>query len=141
MASLVYNRYHYNVSKKLIDLSTDDIKVAFLTSAYTPNKDHANYAAVSANECPATGNYVTGGFSLTTKTVTQDDALDQMTFDADDLVIAAATITARFAFVYDNTLAGKDSCFVFDFVTDKISTAAEFRVAWNAGGIYKQYQP
>jgi ribonuclease HIII len=141
MASLIYNRLFYNLAKKLVDLSTDDIKVALLTSAYTPNKDHNNYAAVSANECPATGNYVTGGFSLTTKTVTQDDTLDQMTFDADDLVIAAATITARYAFVYDNTLGGKDACFLYDFVTDKISTAQEFRVAWAAAGMQKLYQP
>jgi len=55
MASLVYNRYHYNVSKKLIDLSTDDIKVAFLTSAYTPNKDHAELCGGVGERMPRDG--------------------------------------------------------------------------------------
>ena len=54
-----------------IDLDTDTIKVALLTSAYTPSTAHAILADVSANEVANGNGYTTGGVTLTSCTYTQ----------------------------------------------------------------------
>ncbi len=134
MASGVYNRFKYNLMKKLIDLSTDTIKCALLTNAYTFDADHDVWTDVSANEVSGTG-YTAGGKDLTSLSVTQDDTDDEGVFDAADVTWSNSTITARFAILYDDTLAGDDLVCCIDFGSDKSSSAGPFTIQWNVEGI------
>lgn len=136
MADVIYNAFKKNIMNGSIDLDTDTIKVALVTSTYTPNQDtHEDFADVT-NEVSGTG-YTAGGAALANKTVTQDNTDNEGVFDADDVTWSTSTITARAAVVYKDTGTPSTSwlvCYI-DFGSDKISTAGNFIIAWNAEGI------
>lgn len=137
MASLVYNRFKKNLFAGLVDLDGSGshvIKVALLTSSYTPDADHNIWTEISGDEVSGDG-YTAGGATLANKTVTQDDVNDKGYFDADDVTWANSTITARYAVLYDDTLINKDLLCVFDFVSDQSSSSGDFTISWNASGI------
>ena len=119
------------------DWLADTIKVALLSSAYTPNQDtHEFWSDVSANEVTGTG-YTAGGQALGTKTATYDAATNTIKLDAADVTWAASTITARYAVVYKDTGVATTSPLVayVDFVTDQSSNSGDFTLTWDANGI------
>ena len=125
--------------KGSIDLSTDTIKVALLDSGYTPNIDtDIFWDDVSANEITG-ANYTTGGETITTPTVTQDNTDNEGVFGGDDIVWtnAVGTITARYAVMYKDTgVAGTSPLIEYiDFGADKTSENENFSISWSAEGI------
>lgn len=137
MASIIYNRFFYNLSVGNIVWGTDTIKVALVSSAYSPNKDSTDWAATRAPYTDeVTGNaYTAGGASLTGCAATAVNASDLSNMDATDLTWATSTITARYAVLYDDTLANNDLICCFDFGSDKSSANGAFTLQWNAAGI------
>jgi len=136
MANLVYNAFKKNIMNGGIDLDTDTIKVALVTSSYTPNADtHEDFADIT-NEAEGTG-YTQGGATLSNKAVTADNTDDEGVFDADDVTWSSSTITARGAVVYKSTGTPANDLLVcyIDFGTDKTSSNGDFTVSWNAEGI------
>ena len=119
-----------------IDLDTDTIKVALVSSSYTPADAHDFFDDVT-NEVANSGTYAAGGASLANKTVTQDDTDDEGVFDADDVVFTSATITARAAILYKSTGVASTSPLIayIDFGADKASAAGTFTITWAAEGI------
>ncbi len=138
MASGLYNRFKANLLQGYVDLAgsgSHDIKCALLTNVHAFNADHNIWSQISGNEVAGTGNYNTGGSSLTGKTVTQDQANDRGAFDAADVTWATSTITARFAVLYDNTMINKDLILCIDFASDYSSSAGNFTIQWHTDGI------
>lgn len=138
MANAVYNRFKREIANGGIDLDTDTIKVALVTSSYTPNVDtHVSFADIT-NEVVGTG-YTAGGQALANKTVTQDNTNDRGVFDADDTTWSTSTITARAAVLYKDTGTPSTSYLICykDFSTDKTSTAGPFTIQWDATGILR----
>lgn len=136
MANAKYNGFKVALQNGDIDLAADTIKVMLVTSAYVPNIDtHANRDDVT-NEVTGTG-YTAGGATLINKAVTQDNTADTAVFDADNVVWAGSTITARGAILYKSTgTAATDTLIAyFDFGVDESSNAGDFTITWNAGGI------
>ena len=120
-----------------IDLDTDTIKVALVTSSYTPNQDdHEDYADIT-NEVTGTG-YTAGGATLANAAVTKDNTNNRGKFDADDTTWSTSTITARGAIVYKDSGVDASSWFVcyIDFGSDKTSTAGDFKITWDSDGIF-----
>src|SRR3712207_1302567 len=69
MANVIYNSFKRNIMSGGIDLDTDTIKVALVTSSYTPDQDaHDNFDDVT-NEVSGTG-YTARGVTLGSVTVT-----------------------------------------------------------------------
>lgn len=136
MADVIYNNFKKNIMNGGIDLDTDTIKVALVTSSYTPDQDTHEFFSSVTNEVTGTG-YTAGGATLAGKAVTADNTDNEGVFDADDVVWTTSTITARGAVIYKSTgTAGTSALIAYlDFVTDKISTAGSFTIAWNAEGI------
>jgi len=136
MADIIYNRFKANLLKKLCDLGAagDIIKVQLHTNAYTPDKDH-NVKGDLTNEVPNGNGYTTGGATLANQAVSQDDTDDEGVFDGDDVTWTNSTITARYAVLIDDTLAGDDLICCFDFEADKSSSNGDFKIQWNAEGI------
>lgn len=139
MANGLYGNVFKAAFNKEIDFDSDTIKVALLSSAYTPNQDsHDYYDDVVANEVTGTG-YTAGGAVLGTKTVTYDAATNTLKLDAADPVWPASNITARYAVVYNDSGAtnGQKPLIAFlDFGVDKASTQGDFIVRWGADGIF-----
>ncbi len=129
------------INRGLIDLDTDTIVCVLLTSSYTPGRTtHSLWSDLSAAEVATGGNYTAGGVALANKVVSH--AGGTVTFDADDVAWAAATITAKYAALVKRAggslVAGDLAVAYVDLDTgggSVTSTAATFTVAWNASGI------
>ncbi len=134
MANVVYNRFLANLANKIVDWEADDIRVALVSSAYTPDKDHTQWSDVSGNEISGTG-YIAGGKQLTVPIVTEDMSNDLAKLDGEDVIWQASDITARYAVLYDLTLDGNDLCVLIDFGEDKTSSEGDFKIQWDANGI------
>jgi hypothetical protein len=142
MASAIYNKYKQgifdNTTNLRVDLDTDTIKVALVTSSYTPNFDTHDFWDDVTSEVVGTG-YTAGGATLATPTVTLDTANDRVDFDADDTQWTTSTITARAAVIYKSTGTASTSPLIayIDFSTDQISSAGTFLIQWSASGILR----
>jgi len=132
-----YGNAMVKVFNKEIDWDTDTIKVALLTSSYTPDQDaHDYFDDVSANEVSGTG-YTAGGETLANKTITYTGATNVMKLDADDVTWSSSTITARYAVVYEDTGTPSTSPLLLyvDFGQDFSTSGGNFTITWNASGI------
>ena len=118
-----------------INLVADTIKVALLTSSWTPSVSaNAHWSDISANEVTGTG-YVAGGATLGSKSVTFSGATT--TFTAANTTWASSTITARYAAIYKSTGTSSTSALIgyIDFGSNQSSSGGNFTIAWNASGI------
>lgn len=140
MASKLYGKFIQKAFNKEVDWDTDTIKVALLSSGYTPDQDtHDYFDDVSTYEVTGTG-YSAGGETLASKTSTYDSGTNVITLDAADVTWSSSTITARYAVVYDasggssstNPLIG-----YVDFGSDQSSSNGNFTIAWDATGIVR----
>ena len=124
---------------KEVDFDSDTIKVALVTSSYTPNQDtHDYWDDVATNEVSGTG-YTAGGETLASKTVTYTSGTNVTKFDAADVSWASSTITARYAVIYDATPAtnaAKPLIGYVDFGSDQSSSSGTFSIVWDAAGIF-----
>lgn len=140
MAGKLYGNVMKAAFNKEVDFDSDTIKVALVSSAYTPNQDsHDYWDDVSANEVSGAG-YTAGGQALTGKTVTYDSATNTTILDANDSVWAGSTVTARYAVVYDDSgaTAGQKALIGYqDFGSDQSSTNGNFTVQWDSTGIVR----
>jgi len=136
MADVIYNSFKGKIMDGSIDLDTDTIKVALVTSSYTPNQDTHDFFDDVTNEVSGTG-YTAGGATLASKTVTVDTTDNEGVFDAADVTWSSSTITARGAVIYKSTGVASTSALIcyLDFVTNQSSSAADFIISWNAEGI------
>lgn len=139
MASGIYNNYKVRMlgSGTMADLDGDTIKIALLTSSYTPDFDaHDFFDDVSANEVGASGTYSAGGATLSV-TLTQDNTDNEGVFDATDVSWTSATITARYAIIYKSTGVSSTSPLIalIDFGSNQTSTAGTFAITFAAEGI------
>jgi hypothetical protein len=105
------------------------VSMMLLTSSYTIDASDVTVSDLGAVEVSGTG-YTTGGKVLTNPTV----ALSSTTavFDADNVSWTSATITARYAVLYNNT-NNRLIC-LYDFGTNQSSTNGTFTVQFNALG-------
>ena len=135
-ADVIYNSFKQKIQDGSLDLDTQTIKVALVTSGYTPDQDtHEDFADIT-NEVSGTG-YTAGGAALANKSVTKDNTDNEGVFDADDVTWSSSTITARGAIIYyDSGVAGTSWLIAYvDFGTDKSSNNGDFTISWNAEGI------
>lgn len=139
MPSKLYGNFLVKALNKEVDFDTDTIKVALLTSSYTPDQDaHDYFNDVSTYEVTGTG-YTTGGATLASKTVTYDSGTNVLVLDAADVTWSSSTITARYAVVYDSTGTSSTSALIgyVDFGSDQSSTNGNFTITWDSTGIVR----
>jgi hypothetical protein len=136
MADVIYNSFKVKIADGNIDLNSDTIKVALVTSGYTPDQDAHDFFNDVTNEVSGTG-YSAGGETLANATMTQDNTNNRGKFDADDVTWATSTITARGAVIYKSTGTASTSPLIayIDFGSDKSSSASNFTIQWHADGI------
>ena len=136
MADVIFNNFKKLIMNGGVDLDTDTIKVALVTSSYAPNQDTHDFFDDVTNEVSGTG-YSAGGSALANKSVTADNTDNEGVFDADDVSWTTSTITARAAVLYKDTGVASTSALIcyIDFGADKSSTAGTFQITWNAEGI------
>ena len=139
MASKLYGNFLLKALNKEVDFDSDTIKVALLTSSYTPDQDaHDYFNDVSTYEVTGTG-YTSGGATLASKTATYDSGTNVIVLDAADVTWSSSTITARYAVVYDSTGTSSTSALIgyVDFGSDQSSTNGNFTITWDSTGIVR----
>ncbi len=137
---VAYNTFKRKLLEGGINFNSDDIKVALLSSTYTPNIDTQEFfSSISANELSTGGGYTAGGQSLSGKTVTADNTDDEGVFDANDLVWTAdaSGFVCRYAVMYKNTGTPSTSPLIayWDFGSDQNPVSTTFTLVMNAEGI------
>jgi hypothetical protein len=125
-----YDSYKDDLLQGNIDLENDTIKVALVTSSYTPSAAHDFFNDVT-NELSTAGGYTAGGATVGTKTVTGG------VFDAADTAWISATFTCAYGIVYKSTGDAATSPLIgyIDFDGDQSPADQTFKIVWNAGGI------
>lgn len=114
----------------------DTIKVALVTSSYTPDFDAHDFFNDITNEITSSG-YTAGGATLGSQTVTLNTTDNRIVFDGADTSWASSSITARGAVVYKSTGDSATSPLIayIDFTTDRTSDGGTFTITWHANGI------
>jgi hypothetical protein len=141
MASTVtiFNSFRKYAADGTIDLDTDTVKAALITSAYTVNATHTILADISANEVSNGAGYTTGGATLTTPSVTYSGAVAK--FSADPALWLALTKTFRFVLLYANVTRNAvvnpliAIILIDNTPNDIVVTAADYSIQWSASGI------
>jgi len=146
----LYNKSKQYLLDGTIDLDTDTIKVALVTSAYTPLATHDVLADVIASPDPEvvaiaspSNGYTDGGAALSGAAVTFTDSPSAGKFDADDLTWSALTATFRYGIVYAEKSVGSPAIvnpligyILFNDTPADISVAGvDFTIQWSASGI------
>lgn len=136
-----YNGFFVNVMNGNLDLDTDTIKVALVTSTYSPDIDAHDAFDDITNEVTGTG-YTAGGNTITNAAVTQDNTNDRGVFDGDNVSWPSSSITARGAVMYKDSGTAATSYLIMylDFGTDQTSNSGTFEIQWDAVGILTQQQ-
>lgn len=127
------------ITTGLVDLDTDTLKLALVTSSYTPSTAHTvfdngadNATDPSYNEVASGNGYTTGGATIATPVVTNDN------IDYDDAVWTALTKTFRYAVCYmDGTAGALTDPLLFYILLDTtpadiVSSGSNYTIQWNA---------
>lgn len=136
MADLIYDSFKRDIMDGTIDLDTDTINIALVTSSYTAAATDDKWSDVSANEVTGTG-YTAKGITLSGVSVSADGGDNEGVFDANDVTWSSSTITARGAVVFKDTGTASTSplvCYI-DFTSDKSSSANDFTITFDSEGI------
>ncbi len=138
----MYNNGRKHIASAEIDYLDDTIKVALLTSGYTPNQAHEWFSDVSGSEVSANG-YTAGGATLGTKTLALNGNSYACRAAFTRWTAGVGGITARYALVYKSTGTPTTSaliCYVLLDTTPGDITKAEgqnFDINWDAtAGVY-----
>lgn len=141
MASTItaYDHFWKLVATGAIDLDTDTLKLALVTSSYTPNAAHDEWADVSANEVATGSGYTTGGQTIASPVVTNAK------IDYSDVTWTSLTKTFRYAVCYKSgSGGGLTNPLLFYILLDStpadiVNTGSNYTIAWNAtdGLIYR----
>jgi hypothetical protein len=131
-----------DISKKLINLSADTIKLGLITTSTTP-------AATTAVPCwgaggttnmstnaVATGTSYTGPITLGTVSCTLSGG--KMVFDAADVSVsqdASGFTNARWGIIYSDTATNKNCIAFVDLGSDRSIVSGPLSITWNASGI------
>lgn len=115
-----------------VDLDTDTLKVALVTSSYTPSTAHDEWADVSANEVATGSGYTTGGATLANPVTTNT------TVDYDDVLWTSLTKTFRYGVCYKSGSGGGLTNPLLFYVlfdstpADIVSSGSNFTLQWHS---------
>ena len=132
MANTVCTSFKSELLSGVHDFATagDTFKLSLYTSSSTINNASTTVYTTS-DEVANSGSYTAGGGSLANQAVSTDGTTALVDFD--DLSFTSATITARYALIYNSTDSNKAVC-VLDFGTDQTSTSGTFTIQFPSAG-------
>lgn len=145
MASAVFNSFKGrilgddSIVSTAINLKSDTVKGSLHSSSYTPDVDADEFFDDVDNEVSSSGTYTAGaagGYTLTTS-ISTDDTDNEGVFDATDVTITSASITARYFIIRKDTGTASTSplvCYI-DFGGNVTSTVGTFSIVFASEGI------
>ena len=118
-----------------INYLTDTIKVALFTDA--PNIDDDVFLSDLTGQATGAG-YTAGGQTLTSKTVTTDDANNRTIADAADVTWTGLTTSFRYVVVYQDTGVASTSRVIaaYDTGATQVIDNGTYTITWPASGVF-----
>lgn len=138
VTAVVFNAAKKKLMEGVFNLTSDTIKVALLTSSYTPDIDTHDFFNDITNEVSSSG-YTAGGKALTSPTIIIDTTNDLAYFDAADTTWDAVTFTYRYAVIYKDTGNAATSPLLayINFGTDRTNSGDQAYLQYSASGIFR----
>ena len=132
MANTVCTSFKSELLSGVHDFATagDTFKLSLYTSSSTINNASTTVYTTS-DEVADSGSYAAGGGALANQAVSTDGTTAIVDFD--DLSFTSATITARYALIYNSSDSNKAVC-ILDFGTDQTSTSGTFTIQFPSAG-------
>jgi len=132
-------KFYVSTFNKELDVDSDTWKVSLHTSGWTPAQDTDQYHSTPSNELAASGNYSTGGATISPLSVGVATT-KQANITGSNAAWTALTMSAaaRYASIYDSTPgteATRPLLGWVDFGADQTVAGANFTISWAAGGI------
>lgn len=138
MASVLYNNYREELANGNIDFTNDTIKIMLVTTTYTVDIDTHAFRSDVTGEASGSG-YTSGGTTLSSVTVTQDNTNNRANIDAADVTFSAITVTnVDGAIVYKSTgAAATDILIAYIDFTEGAQTinSGDFAITFDSSGI------
>lgn len=131
----IYNNFKEQILLGELDLgnAADVIKVILVTGHSLDIDNDASYSDVSADEESGAG-YTTGGETLGSQTVTQDNTNDRADFDGDDVTWTGLDVgTPNYAIMYDSTHASDYLIAAWEITT--ASDGSDYILQWHTDGV------
>jgi hypothetical protein len=132
MASVIFNNAKKLLGDGTINWPANTIRVALVTTAYTPDIDAHLYVSSITNELSGTGY---SRKDLANKSVVVDNANDRADYKADNVTwtaISASGATAGAAVVYKfGTVDGDSPLIAYVDITDTIMNGGDFTIKWD----------
>lgn len=115
-----------------IGWATAAVKVALVTSSYTPSQAHTSYSNVSAYEISG-GDYTLGGVTLASKTIAT--VSNQLRLDGADVSWNSVPVKPRYAIIYDSTNLIESQRTLFGYMDLGTLRGRKLRIKWPASGV------
>lgn len=133
-----YDAYFTSLNAKKINLTSDTIKCALVSTSYTPNQGTDQFwSTPQANEVSGTG-YTAGGITLSSISVSISGGVWSFTSTTNPSWTGATLSNIGFAVVYDSTpgTAATDPLIGYiNFGGAQAVSGGTFTVTWNGSGI------
>ena len=137
--NFIYNQFKQTIGAPVttdtVDFVSDTIKIALLTSSYSPDREIDQYwSDISTYEVSGTG-YTAGGFTLTNKSIQTIDY--NVTWRSDPTSVAADLADIRYAVMYKDTGTPTTSVLIslWDLGAQSTSVASFFNLIAATGYI------
>jgi hypothetical protein len=137
----IYNSFLKNEANDLIALSTNDIKVALVSSDSNAELLTLEFFTQITNELPTANGYTAGGQTLTNVVIAEAAGITSL--DAENVVWTAInnTLSARLAVIYADTPVGKPLIGFILLDSEPADLAAlvtqQFIIQWHVNGVIR----
>jgi len=107
MATQLSNKFKFLLLQKVLDMDSDTIKIALVTSSFTWSRATIHGYADVTNELSTANGYTAGGATLAGAAYTEDDTnnLGKVTYTNATWTASGTGIVAAGAVIYDDTVA------------------------------------
>ena len=125
-----------NILDGTIDLDADTFKVALMSSGFSFNQDHENWAQVSTGEISSTGDYTADGetLSIASTDMTYSNRVTTVVCSSETVFASTGTISAYHAVVYGSTSDKLISA--VDFGGEEASVDGEYKITWTDSKLF-----
>jgi len=127
-----------NILDGTVDLGPDTFKVALMSSGFSFDQDHEDWADVSTHQISGTGDYTAGGIELTVNsseiTHSTGTGISTVVCSSETVFSTEGTISAHHAVVYGSTSDKLLSA--VDFNGEEDSVDGEYKITWTDSKLF-----
>jgi hypothetical protein len=142
MSNIITNEAQLRIASGLLVWPTNTVVATLYTSSATFTTDSSSYS--DTNELPTGSGYTQLNKSVTGKTISLDDSLNEIVYDCDDIEWSPTggdIGPARYCALVDTQGGANKYLYIMDFGSDKTANDETlFKIIINASGLFRTRQ-